>query len=221
MSPSVHADRKDIMELPTTRDSVFWKLLFWGGVVLAVVVEALNVIGPAELGLSLKVVAWLRLFYAITIGLGGKMGLSALPSSKDKEMKVNLSKLTGPLVLLLAFAMYACDRPVTITTPEGKAAYTANEILKRVQNLQNATIEAAASGGLSTNSARVIITFTVESAKVLDATPTGWGGIIATAWNAAKKQLPATVLTNPVIQAAAIAVDVALAVYLPPKGPVQ
>jgi len=206
------------MEALRTRDSQVWKVLFWGGTVMAILIEAINVIDPVALGLSLHVLAWLRLIYAVIIGVSGKMGLSLLPSKEETSLKARLSKLAPLVLLAVAMSAAACQRPITIVTPQGQVAYTANEVLKRVQTLQTATIAAEANGGLPTAVARVIVTCTTESAKVLASTPNGWGPTVVTLWGTAKMQIPIKYLTDPVIAAAVTAVDVALAVFLPPGG---
>lgn len=89
-----------------TRDSVLWKLLFYGGLVLAVMLEVFNALTPdmaGQLGLSPQVMAWLRIVYAIVIGVGGKLGLSWLPKKADGDT-VDLKKLGTVLVLAVAIA---------------------------------------------------------------------------------------------------------------------
>jgi hypothetical protein len=78
-----------------TRDSLIWKILFYGGIVFAVALEAFSALTPemaAELGLSARVLAWLRIFYVIFISAGGKLGLSFLPKKTD-PMTVDRTKL--------------------------------------------------------------------------------------------------------------------------------
>lgn len=120
--------------------------------------------------------------------------------------------------VILSFT--ACTTPVTIVTPQGKIAYTANEVLKRVQELQQVAIavDATPNNGIPKDVFRVIITFTVEAAKVLDATPAGWGTTLAVAWSNAKGKIPLRYLTDPRIQTAILAVDVALAIWFPNGG---
>jgi hypothetical protein len=124
------------------------------------------------------------------------------------------------ILVLVAFTLPACagQRPVTIVTPQGKTAFTSNEVLKRVQEVQNAAISAEAAKGIPTDVARIIIAFTVESAKVLGATPQGWGATVASLWASAKAQIPLAWLVNPYIQVAVAALDAALATFLPVGG---
>ena len=128
-------------------------------------------------------------------------------------------KRLAPFVLVL-FVTAGCHPPVTIVTPQGKVAFTANEILKRVQELQEVVIavDATPNNGLPRSATRLIVQFTVEAAKILDATPSGWGTTVAIAWADAKKQIPLKYLMDPRLQAAVLGVDVALAIFLPPGG---
>ena len=119
------------------------------------------------------------------------------------------------LFIALAFHASACHAPITITTPQGKVIYAANEVAKRIENLQTTVIAAEASKGIPTDVARVLVTFTVESAKVLRDAPQGWQVTVAVAWGEAKKQIPLKYLNDPTIQVAVLAVDTVLAVWLP------
>lgn len=113
------------------------------------------------------------------------------------------------LILILCLAGTACHAPVTITTPAGKTAYTADQIVVRVNELGQAAIAAEAGKALPTTTARTIIQFCSAADKILAATPTGWQAAVATAW----LQTKATIgpVTNPAVAAAMGAVDVALA----------
>jgi hypothetical protein len=112
------------------------------------------------------------------------------------------------LVFVAFLAIAACHAPVTITTPQGHAAYTADQIVLRVNELQNAAIQAQATGALPTATARTIVEFCVSADKTLAATPSGWQATVGAAWAEAKTKLPA--ITNPSVQAAVNAVDVIL-----------
>lgn len=121
------------------------------------------------------------------------------------------------LMIVLALgvcALPACHAPVTVQTEAGKIAFTADQIAIRVGELQNAAIAAEASGGLSTSTTRVIVTFCVSSSKVLQKTPAGWQQTVSNSWLEVKKQIPAAELTKPAIAATVSSVDVVLAAYL-------
>jgi hypothetical protein len=102
-----------------------------------------------------------------------------------------------------------CHAPVTITTAQGKTAFTADQIVQRVNELQSAAIQANGAGGLATSTTRTIVTFCVAADQTLAATPAGWQASVSAAWASAKTQLP--VITNPAVAAAISAVDVVLA----------
>lgn len=108
------------------------------------------------------------------------------------------------------FLLTACATPVTVTTPQGNVAYTADQIVVRINELQNAAIaaNAAVPPALPTATTRVIVQFCVTADKTLAATPAGWPATLLTAWTATKAQIPAQ--TNPSILAAISAVDVVL-----------
>lgn len=134
-----------------------------------------------------------------------------------EKIKLGMGAKLTTLVLAVTVAVLttACRAPVTITTPQGKVIYSANEVAKRVENLQTTVIAAEASKAIPTDVARVFVTFTVESAKVLRVVPQGWQVTVAVAWGEAKKQIPLKYLNDPAIQVAVLAVDTVLAVWLP------
>ena len=115
------------------------------------------------------------------------------------------------VVLLLAFlSVPACvHQPPTIITPQGHVAFTADQIVQRVNELQNAAIAAEANQALPTKTARLIVTFCVDADKTLAATPQGWQKTVATAWAQVKSDVG--VIPNATIAAAMNAVDAALA----------
>lgn len=112
------------------------------------------------------------------------------------------------LLLCLVLLTPACHAPVTVTTPQGKIAYTADQIVQRVNELENAAIKANGAGQLPLVQTRTIVEFCVAADKTLAATPSGWQATVRTAWAATRAQIPTT---NPAIAAAVTAVDVVLA----------
>jgi|WetSurMetagenome_2_1015567.scaffolds.fasta_scaffold92207_4 hypothetical protein len=117
-------------------------------------------------------------------------------------------------VILVAFMTVGCHPPVNIVTPEGKKIYTANEVLKRVEELQNAAIKADTQKVIPTHTARIIVQFTVSSARTIGMVSDGWGIVVAKAWAEVKAQIPLEILNNPAIKVAVFAVDIALATFL-------
>lgn len=120
-----------------------------------------------------------------------------------------LKRLVFTIALVVTLAGVACHRPVTIVTPAGQAAFTADQVVMRVNELQAAAIQAEATGGLPTATTRVIVQFCVDADKTLAATLSGWRATVSTAWTQTKARLP--VITNPAVQAAINAIDVVLA----------
>ena len=119
-----------------------------------------------------------------------------------------------PLLLGSPLLMMACAHPpATVTTPQGKAAFTSDQIATRVGELQSATIAAnsATPKGLADAPAIVIVKFCVAAEKTLQTTPSGWQQTVATAWAQAKANLPP--ITNQAVAAAISGVDVVLASF--------
>jgi hypothetical protein len=66
--------------------------------------------------------------------------------------------------------------------PDAKPAYTANEVLIRVNELQKTTIELYDNKGITPERAQLIVTWCVNSAKTLREVPAGWGATIVATW---------------------------------------
>ncbi len=115
------------------------------------------------------------------------------------------------LVLALSLLPTACAPPPTVVTQAGKTAYTADQVVVRVNELMNAAIaaNAAVPPVLTTAATRTIVQFCVAADKTLAQAPAGWPQTVGTAWAQTKARLP--VITNPAISAAINAVDVVLA----------
>lgn len=112
-------------------------------------------------------------------------------------------------VLALLLTVPACHAPVTITTPQGQAAYTADQIGQRVNELENSAISAQGNGSLDLATAKLIVNFCVSADKTLAQAPAGWQAIVGKAWSELKTKLPPQ--SNPLVQTAISAVDAALA----------
>ena len=96
------------------------------------------------------------------------------------------------LALVAVFLAFSACVPKTIQTPQGKAAYTAVQVLTRIDELQNATIAGNQQGAIPDKTAVVIVRFTVATAKTLKATPDGWQATVRAGWTATKAAIPAT-----------------------------
>lgn len=118
--------------------------------------------------------------------------------------------------LLIIFALsglladVACSPKPPVLTPAGQAAYTADQVVVRVNELMNAAISAEAKGLLPRNTARTIVQFCTSADQTLAQVPSGWALTLRTAWTAAKQQLGP--IQNTAIIAAMGAVDVVLGV---------
>lgn len=110
-----------------------------------------------------------------------------------------------PLVCLLALPLASCARPVTITTPQGQAAYTADQIVVRINELQNTAIAANQQQQLGTDATRTIVQFCVGADATLAQTPAGWQTTLITAWGQLRAALPP--ISNPAVAAALATVD--------------
>jgi hypothetical protein len=105
------------------------------------------------------------------------------------------------IVLLCA----SCTPPPAVITEPGRQAYTADQVLQRIESLQAATITAFQAGEIDRETSRAIITVTIEMAKLADAASTGWRNFVITAWRRARERIPA--LSQSPLSAYAAALD--------------
>ncbi len=105
------------------------------------------------------------------------------------------------VVVLLSLVLTACHAPKTVVTPQGKAAYAADQVVIRVNELGKAAIVAESGGGLSHATTAIIVDFCLDADKTLAKVPEGWRKTVLEAWTAAKKRIPAADLQNPAIAA--------------------
>lgn len=101
-----------------------------------------------------------------------------------------LRLFTIVLTLSSTAVLPACRPPATIETEAGKKAHVANEVLIRVERLQNAAIAANKNGSLPTDQARAVVFVTVNLAEIAKATTEGWEATARQAWVQAKKDVP-------------------------------
>ena len=120
-----------------------------------------------------------------------------------------MKRLLLVLVLSTSPLLSACHAPVTITTAAGKTAYTADQIVMRIGELENAVIQANSTGALNTDTTRKIVEFCVSSAATLKSTPSGWQATVSAGWKQLKPVLAG--VTNPALLATINAADVVLA----------
>lgn len=132
-----------------TRDSVLWKVLFYGGLLLAVALEVFNALTPdmaAQLGLSPQVMAWLRIAYAIVIGVGGKLGLSWLPKKNDTDTPINPGRFATILLLGALLTFGGLSVGCAAKTPLAKAQVGALSAGKAALGIDQAEYDAYAAG---------------------------------------------------------------------------
>ena len=77
------------------------------------------------------------------------------------------------LLIPILFLVGCHSAPTTVVTPEGKAAYTADQIIVQLGFLQDVAIKLEASGNLSTATTKVIVKFVVGTVSIVQATPSG------------------------------------------------
>lgn len=116
-----------------------------------------------------------------------------------------------PFVLIALLSGAACTAPVSVQTTAGKVAYTADQIVIRVNELQNAAIQANANGALPTATTRLIVEFAVSADKTLKEAPNGWQSTVSKLWAETKAKLPP--MSNPALSSAIASVDLVLASF--------
>ncbi len=114
-------------------------------------------------------------------------------------------------IIVWTLLLVGCHAPATVVTPQGQAAYTADQIAVRVNELERAAIAANAQTppGLDTSTTRQIVTFCVNADQTLRTAPQGWQVTLKTGWQALKAHLPP--ITNPAIAGAINTLDLVLA----------
>ena len=151
---------------------------------------------------------WLKREHVCTRGKGGCLRLSYMFGLVFPYC-VRYS-YAAILVLVALLASGCVHRPVTIVTPAGKAAFTADQIVLRVNELGRTAIAANAAGALDLKTTRIIVDFAEAADVTLKALPQGWQATLAAAWAQTKDKLPLTAL-GPLVLAAVQAVDVVIA----------
>lgn len=109
------------------------------------------------------------------------------------------------LVLTLVLAVgLACAPKSANLSPAGQAAFTADQVVVRLGELQDAAITANQDGSLDKATANAIVRFTVDGAKTCKAAPAGWQDTVRAGWAALKGALAETVKTRLKIVLAAV-----------------
>lgn len=104
-------------------------------------------------------------------------------------------------LLLLALSILPACAPKTITDPATRAAYTADQLIIRLGELQGATIDAALAGKIPLDTGREIVTWisgdvratppVIGAVTVVQTAPAGWRVTVKTGWEAVRPKLNA------------------------------
>jgi len=117
------------------------------------------------------------------------------------------------ILLFVALVVTACKpTPVLVITEAGKEAWTADQVLERVERLQNAAIALHKAGELPTDTARAIVFATVQIAEFADAAQQDWRAMVRQAWVQARTDIP--VLNEERFKVYVSAIDTLLGVLL-------
>lgn len=168
-------------------------MLFW---VCSPLFVAVGAPSPAELGLSPVVYKWSLILLGVGVGVFGKLGASWLKKTDDgMTVSPSTAAKIAPLLLLVLFLpigpVGCAPKNVTYETPAAHVMFDANEVLKRVGEVEDATFDLQAKGTMSLNDARIVI----QGCRVLDialpAAASGWqNAAVTAAWEAARTEIP-------------------------------
>jgi hypothetical protein len=101
------------------------------------------------------------------------------------------------LFIVLTFGLViGCTPPTSVTTPVGKTAYTADQLVNSLGIFQDAAIGANSQKILSDNSTRLIVTYVKSAVTVIKASPNGWQATVAAGLAQLQKDLPAADLAK-------------------------
>lgn len=127
-------------------------------------------------------------------------------------MKVTLLAFVFPLVLMFtgivglvsSTTLPGCTAPTTVTTDMGKRAYTADQVVVRIGEFQQAVIDASDAKKVPEATARVIVFWTVQSMQTLKSAPVGWDAALRKTWPPVRLEVakqPALATWAPIIDA--------------------
>lgn len=103
------------------------------------------------------------------------------------------------LVPLLFLMLLVGCAPKSYTTPEARAAYTADQVVVRLGELQTATIDAFHADKVTLADARLVVTWvsgdssttppTLGAVDVLRTAPAGWKATLLASWQTVRSRL--------------------------------
>jgi hypothetical protein len=123
-----------------------------------------------------------------------------------------MQKLYGLILVLALVLTPGCAGKRVGATPVAQAAITADAVVLRVNELQATVIDACGPapqcrpGSLDTALARLIVQTAIDLRSTLKVVPAGWQATVKAAWAQAHPKFAG--VTNPVILAAIVSVDV-------------
>lgn len=111
---------------------------------------------------------------------------------------------------VVALVSPACVHPPATLSPAGQTAFTADQVVLRVNELENAAMDASAKSLITVPQARVIVAFCVDADKTLKVLPSGWRVSLQQAWTLAKVKI--SLPAGSAVAGAVTAVDLVLGV---------
>lgn len=100
------------------------------------------------------------------------------------------------LVVLLSGGACASHVPPNLT-PAASAAYTADQIVKRIGEAQQAVIDASDANKINVADARTIVLWTRTTLKALGEAPNGWQAVALAGWPDVRALLLANATLSP------------------------
>lgn len=162
---------------------------------------------PPTVGSLLWALVWGLGAVACALGIDVRPLLSGL-GDLLKGLKGGVPPAAGALLLVLVgVTAPACVQPPPNLTPQAQVAFTADQLVLRVNELENAAISAATQDPALTPTARTIVEWCVATDRVLKQAPLGWQQVVQTSWAQLKVKIPAR---DPNIAALLTTVDAAV-----------
>lgn len=120
---------------------------------------------------------WIQAIAVIVLWIAGKYDRSSLPSAANAVKALLLACALG-----LSLSGCALHAPASVVTPAGQAAYTADQIVTRLGEFQQAVIDASDANKIKVDDARTIVTWTRAALDTLKQTPGGRNALVASGW---------------------------------------
>jgi len=112
-----------------------------------------------------------------------------------------------PLVVVGLLSGSCAHAPLTLSAA-AQQAFTADQVVVRVNELMNAAIAANTAHALDAATTRLIVEYCVTADRTLAAVPDGWRATVAAGWTALRPKLAG--VTSPGLVAAIAVVDALL-----------